>query len=153
MTHDPQPQYGPAGEWLCPTKAACYANIATRFLVGSYEDIVGQNSPASLAGSQVTGHQTFDGVLCDVVRAPSGATLYFDAHTYVLRGAEWTDLEQGGAEQGPNTTWHAQLSGMRSMAASQAPRQGWWYIETNGFTTNAPDQGSPPNKVVHRVLR
>jgi hypothetical protein len=153
MTYDPQPRIDVAmHEFICPTVSDCYANIATRFLVGSYEDIVGQNSPASLAGSQVTGQQTFDGVLCDVVRAPSGATLYFDAQTYVLQGAQWTDLEQGGAQQGPNSTWDAELTQTSTVAASEAPSAGWWYVESNGFSSESPDQGSQSNHVVHRVI-
>jgi hypothetical protein len=135
LGYEPQPQYDAAThQEVCPTTAQCYGDIATRFLVGSYEDIVGQSSPPSLAGSQVTGQQTFDGVLCDVVQAPSGATLYFDAQTYMLRGAEWTDLQQGGAQHGPNSTWHAQLSSYGTVAASDAPALPWM-IETNGFTS------------------
>jgi len=154
MTYGPQPQID-AGlhEIVCPTASGCYADIATRFLVGSYEDIVGQNSPASLAGSQVTGQEIFDDVLCDVVRAPSGATLYFDAKTYVLQGAQWTDLEQGGAQQGPNSTWNAELSQSSTVTASQAPQRGWWYIEPNGFSSGSPDQGSQSNHVVHHVFQ
>jgi hypothetical protein len=149
MTYSPQPQYGPAGEWVCPTKADCYANISTRFLVGSYEDIVGKNSPASLTGSQVKGQQTFDGVLCDVVRAPSGATLYFDARTYVLEGASWTDLEQGGAQQGQNSTWDAQLSHSGTVASPTAGLP-WWYIVSQGFSNQPPDQSGPGDHVAHR---
>jgi hypothetical protein len=150
LGYEPQPQVDDAThQEVCPTAAQCYGNIATRFLVGSYEDIVGQNSPASLAGSQVTGQQTYDGVLCAVVQAPSGATLYFDAQTYVLRGAEWTDLQQGGAQHGPNSTWHAQLSSSGIVAASDAPALPWM-IETNGFSSTT---GSDAKSVSVTVTR
>jgi hypothetical protein len=121
LGYAPQPQYDATHQEVCPTDEQCYGNVAMRFLIGSIETVVGQTSAASLTGSQVTGQQTYDGALCDVVQAPSGATFYFDAQTYVLRGAEWTDLQQGGAQHGPNSTWHAQLSAYGIVAASDAP--------------------------------
>ena len=72
-------------------------------LAGMYESNVGHNTPASLAGSTVSGTQTFDGVTCDVVQTPDGATLYFDAQTYILMGGDWTNPKQ------PNVAWHAVL--------------------------------------------
>jgi hypothetical protein len=99
-------------------------NAAIRYLVGAYEDIVGRNAPASLAGSQVTGQQTLDGALVDVVQTPRG-TLDFDAQSYLLRGADWTAQQQGGTQSAVNSTWHAQLLSDAPVSASDAPALPW----------------------------
>jgi len=73
-----------------------------RALAAMYEANVGHNAPASLDGATVSGTQSFDGATCDVVTS-NGNTLYFDAQSYILRGADWTNPKQSG------TTGHAVL--------------------------------------------
>jgi hypothetical protein len=119
-------------------------NAALRYLVGAYEENVGHNSPASLAGSQVMGQQTIEGALVDVVRAPSGAMLYFDAQSYVLRTADWTDQQQGGAQNAVNSTWHAQLLQYATVPASDAPALPW-HIDLHGFSSTVSD-ATPQSK-------
>lgn len=88
-----------------------------RHLAVAYEIYDGQGPP--LGGSRLTGQQTVDGVLCDVVQEPNGTTLYFDAKTYILRGANWTDAKGG-------TPWQARLVQYSSPPAS--PASGSWHI-------------------------
>lgn len=126
-------------------------NAAPRFLVGAYEDVVGRNSPASLAGSTVVGKRTFDGALTDVVRAPSGATLYFDSRTYILLGADWTDLQQGGAQHGSNSTWRAELTQHGTVLPADAPALPW-EIHFNGFTQGATTSQPEGQNGVHQQL-
>jgi hypothetical protein len=73
-----------------------------RTLVGMYEANVGHNAPASLAGATVSGTESFDGATCYVV-ASNGATLYFDAQSYILRGVDWANPKRSG------TAFHAVL--------------------------------------------
>jgi hypothetical protein len=98
-------------------------NVAIpRHLVGAYEAYVAHNLPASLAGSQVVGHQTLDGVPVDVVQEPSGAVLYFDAQSYIVRGADWSMDKDGTSSP---SFWHARLLQYGTVPASAAPAGPW----------------------------
>jgi hypothetical protein len=66
-----------------------------RLLIAGYEAEANGSLPPSLAGSQVTGQQTFDGHAVDVVKLSNGVTLYVDASSYIVRGADWSATKNG----------------------------------------------------------
>jgi RNA polymerase sigma-70 factor, ECF subfamily len=110
-----------------------------RHLVAAYEVHVGQNLPASLVGSQVAGQQTLDGVPVDVVQEPSGAVLYFDAQSYIVRGADWSTDKDGTSSP---SSWRARLLQYGTVPASAAPA-GPWHGHGLPRTSGATKPGSP----------
>jgi hypothetical protein len=103
-----------------------------RHLVGAYE------AYPSLAGSQVTGQQTLDGVPVDVVREPSGALLYFDAQSYILRGADWSTDKDGTSG---TSSWSARIIQYGTVPASAAPAGPW---STHGVPVVPPASTAKP---------
>lgn len=82
-------------------------------LTGTYEAYrYGANLPSSLASSQNLGQQTLDGVAVDIIQPARGHTLYIDARTYILRGADWSYA---------GVSWHARLLQYGAVPASAAP--------------------------------
>jgi hypothetical protein len=95
------------------------ASLGTaRALVVAYQANRNQSLPAPLASSKLTGQQTLDGVPVDVVQEPSGTVLYFDAHTYVLRGTDWSDTQAGNPTK---TFWYIRLLHAGTEPASSMP--------------------------------
>ena len=107
-----------------------------RLLVGAYEVSVAHTLPPSLAGSRVTGQQALDGVPVDVVQEPSGAILYFDAQSYVVRGADWSTDKVGTSGA---ISWHARLLQYAAVPSSAAPAGPWHRHGT------APPSGATPS--------
>jgi hypothetical protein len=78
--------------------------------------------PASDTESQVTGHTTLDGVQVDEIQPYAGGpTIYVDATSYLVRGADWTEKE--GSDAG--STWQARLTQFGTVPGSSVPATYW----------------------------
>jgi hypothetical protein len=112
--------------WLVPNHMFDGATVA-RYL----------NAPDQQQGVQRLPDQTLDGHAVDVVQVDGGAnrpalrtTLYFDAHSYVLRGFDASSID--GSYPIPN--WQVRLVSSTQMPASSVP--------AHTFTLNAPADAS-----------
>jgi hypothetical protein len=116
----PETPFDPS--WLVPNHLFDGATVA-RYL----------NAPSQQQGVQRLPDQTLDGHAVDVVQVDGGpdrpalrTTLYFDAHTYLLRGFDATAIDSSY----PLPDWHARLTNDVTIRASAVP--------PHTFTLNAP---------------
>jgi hypothetical protein len=58
-------------------------------LVFEYDVYNANSLPAAVTDNDAVSQQTLNGAPVDVLRSTSGQTLYFDAQSYILRGADW----------------------------------------------------------------
>jgi hypothetical protein len=94
-----------------------------RMLVAAYEVGPGQTPQSSLSASQMAGQRTLDGHVVDVLTLPH-RTLYVDAQSYVVRGADWS--VPAGAKNGATaSSSQARLLQYGTVPLSSVPAGGW----------------------------
>jgi hypothetical protein len=99
------------------------ASIGTgRLLVAAYEAKANGALPHPLAASELAGQQTLDGHAVDVVKLSNGVTLYVDAQSYVVRGADWS-----ATKAGVTATGQARLLQYGTVPLSTVPA-GIWHM-------------------------